>query len=64
MILLALIAHIFLMIVFTAGIGISWAYKSIFGLLFFGSGLVMSVSSIFLDDLPELIRKLKGLKSK
>ena len=64
MIILALIAHLILMAIFTAGIGICWVYKSIFGLLFFGIGLVMSVSYICLDDVPALVHKLKGLKSK
>lgn len=62
MILLSLIAHFVLMLIFTCGVGISWVYKSIFGLLFFGIGLVMSVSFIVEEDLPKIIRQLKGLK--
>ena len=62
MILLSLIAHLLLMIIFTCGVGISWVYKSMFGLLFFGIGLVMSVSFIVEDDITEIIRRLKGFK--
>ena len=60
MILLALIAHFILMLIFTAGIGLSWVYKSMFGLLFFGIGLVTSVSFMVEEDVPEIIKRLKG----
>ena len=62
MILLSLIAHFVLMLVFMCGIGLSWVYKSIFGLLFFGIGLVMSVSFIVEDDIPGIKKRLKGSK--
>lgn len=62
MIILLLLMHIILMIVFATGIGISWAYHSLFGLIFFGVGLVMSVTSIFEDNLMEIKRSLKGRK--
>jgi len=60
--LLSLIAHFVLMLIFMCGIGLSWVYKSIFGLLFFGIGLVMSVSFMVEEDVPKIIRKLKGSK--
>ena len=50
------------MLVFMCGIGLSWVYKSIFGLLFFGIGLVMSVSFIIEDDIPGIKKQLKGSK--
>lgn len=62
MILLSLIAHFVLMLIFMCGIGLSWVYKSIFGLLFFGIGLVMSVSFIVEDDIPGIKKRLKGSK--
>jgi hypothetical protein len=44
------------MLVFMCGVGVSWVYKSIFGLLFFGIGLVMSVSFIVEDDIPDMAK--------
>ena len=62
MILLSLIAHFVLMLIFMSGVGISWVYKSLFGLLFFGIGLVTSVSFMIEEDIPEIRKRLKGLK--
>ena len=62
MVLLSLIAHFLLMLIFAGGVGISWVYKSMFGLLFFGIGVVTSVSFMVEDDIPEIVRKLKGFK--
>ena len=62
MVLLSLIAHFVLMLIFASGVGISWVYKSMFGLLFFGIGVVTSVSFMVEEDVPEIIRKLKGFK--
>lgn len=62
MILLSLIAHFVLMLIFMSGVGISWVYKSMFGLLFFGIGVVTSVSFMVEEDVPKIIRKLKGIK--
>ena len=45
-----------------SGVGISWVYKSLFGLLFFGIGLVTSVSFMIEEDIPEIRKRLKGLK--
>jgi hypothetical protein len=45
------------------GIGLSWVYKSIFGLLFFGIGLVMSVSYIVEEDIPRIKKRLEGSKN-
>ena len=55
-------AHLILTFIFACGVGISWVYKSMFGLLFFGIGLVMGVSFIIEDDITEIIKRLKGLK--
>lgn len=62
MVLLSLTAHFVLMLIFASGVGISWVYKSMFGLLFFGIGVVTSVSFMVEEDVPEIIRKLKGFK--
>ena len=62
MILLSLIAHLILTFIFACGVGVSWVYKSMFGLLFFGIGLVMGVSFIVEDDITEIIKRLKGVK--
>lgn len=62
MILLSLIAHFVLMLIFMCGIGFSWVYKSVFGLLFFGIGLVTSVSFMIEEDIPKIRKRLKGLK--
>ena len=50
------------MLIFASGVGISWVYKSMFGLLFFGIGVVTSVSFMVEEDVPEIIKKLKGHK--
>ena len=62
MVLLSLIVHFVLMLIFMCGIGLSWVYKSIFGLLFFGIGLVMSVSFMVEEDIPGIMKQLKGSK--
>lgn len=60
MTILALLAHIILVLIFMLGVGVSCWVSSIFGVLFFCTGIVMSVSFIVEDDVTAIQRARKG----